>query len=38
MDYPVTASAGIPKHIGLKVEILKKWPTVVAKRCAWTNV
>lgn len=32
MDYPVTAGAGIPKHTGLKVEILEKRPDIMAER------
>lgn len=37
MDYPLTAGAGIPRHTGLKVEILEKRAGGVSRRGAWTD-
>jgi ribosomal protein S18 acetylase RimI-like enzyme len=34
MDYPLSAGAGIPKHPGLKIEILEKRSDITVKRDA----
>jgi ribosomal protein S18 acetylase RimI-like enzyme len=34
VDYPLSAGTGIPKHPGLKIEILEKWSDITVKRDA----